>query len=69
MEWAIATCLFWAMVLSITFPRMLGSITPTGAFGFYSGLNASAFCMIFWFIPETKQRTTGKTWLHLRGAN
>jgi MFS family permease len=36
MGWAVATCLFWAAVLSITFPRMLAAFTPTGAFGFYA---------------------------------
>jgi hypothetical protein len=53
MEWVVAACLFWATVLSIAFPLMLGAMTPTGAFGFYAGLNISAFCMIFWFILET----------------
>lgn len=57
MAWAVATCLFWAAVLSITFPRMLNAMTPTGAFGFYAGLNLCAFCMIFLFVPKTKQRT------------
>jgi hypothetical protein len=57
MAWAVATCLFWAAVLSITFPRMVGAMTVTGAFGFYAGLNLIAFCMIFLFLPETKQRT------------
>lgn len=57
MAWAVATCLFWAAVLSITFPRMLSAMTPTGAFGFYAGLNIIALVMIFLFLPETKQRT------------
>ncbi|KAF2265552.1 sugar transporter-like protein [Lojkania enalia] len=57
MSWAVATCLFWAAVLSITFPRMLDAMTPTGAFGFYAGLNIVALVMIFLFVPETKQRT------------
>jgi len=57
MGWAVATCLFWAAVLSITFPLMLSAMTITGAFGFYAGLNVIAFCMIFLFVPETKQRT------------
>ncbi|CCX07810.1 hypothetical protein FPQ18DRAFT_320635 [Pyronema domesticum] len=57
MGFAVATCLFWAAVLSITFPRLLAAFTPTGAFGFYAGLNVAAFVMIFLFVPETKQRT------------
>ncbi|KXT10779.1 hypothetical protein AC579_2311 [Pseudocercospora musae] len=57
MGWAVATCLFWAAVLSISFPAILAAFTPTGAFGFYAGLNVVAFFMIFFFVPETKQRT------------
>jgi sugar porter (SP) family MFS transporter len=57
MAWAVSTCLFWAAVLSITFPPLLQAFTPTGAFGFYAGLNVIAFVMIFFFMPETKQRT------------
>lgn len=57
MSWAVATCLFWAATLSITFPRMLGALTPQGAFGFYAFLNVVAFVMIFFWVPETKQRT------------
>lgn len=36
MAWAVATCLGWAAVLGITFPRMLAALTPQGAFGFYA---------------------------------
>ncbi|KAF2840139.1 hypothetical protein M501DRAFT_1002428 [Patellaria atrata CBS 101060] len=57
MGWAVATCLFWAAVLSISFPKILETFTPTGAFGFYAGLNILAFIMIFLWVPETKQRT------------
>jgi MFS family permease len=76
MGFAVATCLFWASVLSITFPLMLTALgvvvscfcisnllnmrandSLQGAFGFYAGLNIIAFCMIFLFVPETKQRT------------
>ena len=57
MAWAVATCLFWAAVLSITFPRMLAALTPQGAFGFYAALNVTALVMIFFWVPETKQRT------------
>ncbi|KAL4795583.1 hypothetical protein BDV19DRAFT_167127 [Aspergillus venezuelensis] len=57
MAWAVATCLGWAAVLGITFPRMIDAMTPTGAFGFYAGLNVIALVMIFLWVPETKQRT------------
>jgi hypothetical protein len=36
---------------------MLRALTPQGAFGFYAGLNALAFVMIFFLVPETKQLT------------
>lgn len=57
MGWAVATCLFWAAVLSISFPAIYNAFTPVGAVGFYAGLNVVAFFMIFFFVPETKQRT------------
>jgi sugar porter (SP) family MFS transporter len=57
MGWAVATCLGWAAVLSITFPKLISTFHPVGAFGFYAGLNMLAFVMIFLFVPETKQRT------------
>lgn len=57
MSFAVATCLGWSAVLSITFPRLLSAFTPAGAFGFYAALNVIAFVMIFCFVPETKQRT------------
>jgi len=57
MAWAVATCLFWAAVLSITFPRMVAAFTPTGAFGFYAGLNMVAFVLIYFFVPETARYT------------
>lgn len=57
MSWAVSTCLFWAAVLSITFPRILSSLGVLGAFCLYAGLNVVAFVMIFFWVPETKQRT------------
>lgn len=57
MSWAVATNNFWASVLALTFPRMLIAMTPTGAFGFYAALNLVALGLIFFFVPETKQKT------------
>lgn len=57
MGWAVATCLFWAAVLGLTFPRILSAFTEVGAFGFYAALNVTALVMIFFWVPETKQRT------------
>ncbi|GAM85104.1 hypothetical protein ANO11243_031080 [Dothideomycetidae sp. 11243] len=57
MAWAVATCLFWASVLGLTWPSIYKAMGATGAFGFYAGLNVTAFVLIFFFVPETKQRT------------
>ncbi|KAK6974591.1 sugar transporter [Favolaschia claudopus] len=57
MSFAVATNLFWASVLSVSFPRILSAFTAVGAFGFYAGLNIVAVILIFFLLPETKQRT------------
>lgn len=57
MSWAVATNNFWASVLSLTLFRILRAFKPQGTFGFYAGLNFIAFWMIFFWLPETKQRT------------
>ncbi|CAG9941154.1 unnamed protein product [Clonostachys rosea f. rosea IK726] len=57
MSFAVATCLFWAAVLSITFPFLLDRAHAVGAFGMYAGLNIVALIMIFFWVPETMQRT------------
>lgn len=57
MGFAVATCLGWAAVLSITFPLIINRLGTAGAFGLYAGFNFVAFIMIFFLVPETKQRT------------
>ncbi|PNY25843.1 Uncharacterized protein TCAP_04226 [Tolypocladium capitatum] len=57
MGFAVATCLFWASVLGITFPFLLKQVHTVGAFGLYAGFNVAAFIMIFLWVPETMQRT------------
>lgn len=57
MSWAVATCLFWAAVLSVTFPLMLDRLKVAGSFSMYAGFNILALIMIFLWLPETKQRT------------
>ncbi|KAI6441159.1 hypothetical protein MCOR22_006724 [Pyricularia oryzae] len=57
MGFAVATCLFWAAILGITFPFLLDRFKVVGVFGFYAGLNVLALIMIFLWVPETKQRT------------
>lgn len=57
MGFAVATCLGWAAVLGMTFPFLLERTGTVGAFGCYAGFNVVAFVMIFFLVPETKQRT------------
>lgn len=57
MAWAVCINNTFAGILSLTFPRMQAVMTPTGAFGFYAGLNLIAWLMIFCFVRETKQLT------------
>ncbi|KAJ4291422.1 hypothetical protein N0V88_006015 [Collariella sp. IMI 366227] len=57
MGFSVATCLFWAAVLGMTFPFLLESAGTLGAFGCYAGFNLVAMIMIFFWVPETKQRT------------
>jgi Sugar (and other) transporter. len=60
MSWAMATNAFWASVLALTFPRMLGAFGPQGSFAFYAGLNALALALIFLVLPETKKSHLGR---------
>ncbi|KAJ0117209.1 hypothetical protein J7T55_003619 [Diaporthe amygdali] len=57
MAWAVATCFFWASVLTVSFPAILKALGVVGAFCLYAGFNLIAFAMIFLCVPETKQRT------------
>jgi hypothetical protein len=43
--------------LGLTFPSLLAIVTPTGAFCLYAGLDMLSFTVIFFVVPETKQRT------------
>ena len=55
--WAVAVTNFFSSVLALTFPRLLRAFSAPGAFGFYAGLNALAFIMLYLVFPETKQLT------------
>jgi len=57
MAWAVCINNTFAGILGLTFPRMQSVMSPTGAFGFYAGLNLIAWFMIFAFVRETKQLT------------
>jgi len=56
-----AWCIFvnntFSTILGLTFPELLARIGGTGAFMLYAGLNMLAFVLIWFGIPETKQRT------------
>lgn len=64
MSFAVATCLFWAAILSISFPFLLAKTGTVGAFGFYAGLNAVAFVMIFFWVPGSSKPTPFHTKCH-----
>lgn len=57
MGFAVATCLGFAALLSMTFPFLLKRAGPVGGFGMYAGFNVVALIMIFLWVPETMQRT------------
>lgn len=57
MSWATATTWCFNFILSFTWPSLLKSFKPQGAFGWYA-----AWCIILWFLvllffPETKELT------------
>ncbi|CAE6475084.1 unnamed protein product [Rhizoctonia solani] len=54
MSFATATCWFFNFVVAITFPALLDSFTPQGAFGWYAAWNVVGWCLILLFVPETK---------------
>lgn len=68
MGWAVATCLFWASILSLTFPKILNAFTPTGAFSFFAGLNIVALVWIFLWVPETKVSYSPLLYNHVHNA-
>lgn len=43
--------------MGITFPFLLHRLDTIGAFSLYAGFNVVAFVMIFFWVPETMQRT------------
>lgn len=57
MSWGVSTNNFWAVIVALTFPRMLRGLGPQGSFGLYAGMNIVCFIAIFLWLPETKQRT------------
>jgi len=54
-----ATAVTWmfSFILGFSFPNLLETFTPTGAFGFYSAWCAVGWVLIFCLVPETKGLT------------
>lgn len=57
MSLATATTWLFNWLLAITWPRMLASLKPQGAFSFYATWNIIGFVLILLFLPETKGKT------------
>lgn len=57
MSYATAVTWFFNFVLSISFPPLLASFGPQGAFGFYAGWCIVLWWLILLFVPETKGKT------------
>lgn len=57
MSFATATTWFFNFLLAVTWPSLQAAMTPTGAFGWYSGWNVAGFILVLLFLPETKGRT------------
>lgn len=63
MSWATATTWCFNFILSFTWPHLLTTFKPQGAFGWYA-----AWCLIGWvlvllFVPETKGECLDFSWL------
>lgn len=57
MSLATATTWFFNFVLAMTWPSLLQSFTPAGAFCWYAGWNIVGFFGVLLFVPETKGKT------------
>jgi len=57
MSLATATTWFFNFVLSVTWPSMLKSFKPQGAFAWYATWNIIGFLAVLFFVPETKGKT------------
>ncbi|KAF2016999.1 putative MFS sugar transporter [Aaosphaeria arxii CBS 175.79] len=57
MSLATATTWFFNFVLSITWPSLVSSFRPQGAFGWYAAWNVVGWVAVLLFMPETKGKT------------
>jgi hypothetical protein len=54
MSFATATCWGFNFILSLTFPALLRSFGPQGAFGYYAAWNIFGLIYCYFLLPETK---------------
>ena len=54
MSWATATTWCFNFILSFTWPHLLSSFKPQGAFGWYAGWCIIGWFLVLLFVPETK---------------
>ena len=57
MAWALLAAGLCTLIPGTGFPAILKALGVAGAFCLYASFNLVAFCMIFLFVPETKQGT------------
>ncbi|KAL5344005.1 hypothetical protein BJX70DRAFT_6140 [Aspergillus crustosus] len=57
MSWATATTWCFNFILSFTWPMLLRSFRPQGAFGWYAAWCSIGWVLVLLFVPETKQLT------------
>lgn len=71
MSFATATTWTFNFIVALTFPRLLSSFSPTGAFGWYAGWNMIGWLLILLFVPETKSLSLEELdqgWFHSLSA-
>jgi sugar porter (SP) family MFS transporter len=57
MSFATAICWGFNFILSLTWPALEATFTPTGAFCWYAGWNFFGFVYAYFLLPETKALT------------
>ncbi|KAF2423674.1 general substrate transporter [Tothia fuscella] len=57
MSLSVSVNLFFAGLLALVFPQMILKMRPGGALGFFAGTSLLAWVMIWFLMPETKQRS------------
>ena len=57
MSWATATTWCFNFILSFSWPMLVSTFTPQGAFGWYGAWCIVLWVLVFLFMPETKALT------------